>query len=454
MTRFFIAALLLLLSLGSVDAARSLMPRYATPLKLGSVSPRGWLATQLMLERDGVVGNLSRIYADVANSTWLGGDATEDGGLHERLPYWLNAAVPLAYLLENDSSGAPSTAPQCPASLSPLSSSPSFPFSSSSDGPRRASGPPSLCAVTSNATSFSLRDEVTRVVHFILESQAPSGWLGGPGNDTPDEADQYWPAWDVLYALMFYAEAEPATASRIQDALLIYVAEARRRLDRTGLTGWSSVRWPEWVAILQQMDDTFDLPPDAPEHEMLLEMADAVTAAGFDWISYFTSTASEPNFNDSSLPFAPGWSMTEHGVNHAMAMKEGAVRWRAGGGGEAHSLSRLKVSMLDAAHGMPTGAFSADECLAGREPSRGVELCTIVEAAHSLGLLHRTHGDVEFADRAERIILNALPGAHSEDLWAHNYLSQTNEIFAGAEGAGVMAGPSPAASAACPEPAD
>ena len=87
--------------------------------------------------------------------------------------------------------------------------------------------------------------------------------------------------------------------------------------------------------------------------------------------------------------------------------------------------------MLDAAHGMPTGAFSADECLAGREPNRGVELCTIVETAHSLGLLHRTHGDVEFADRAESIILNALPGAHSEDMWSHNYLSQPNEIYAG-----------------------
>ena len=107
------------------------------------------------------------------------------------------------------------------------------------------------------------------------------------------------------------------------------------------------------------------------------------------------------------------------------------MRWRSGGGASAAALSRLKVDLLDKAHGQPAGVWSADECLGGRSANRGVELCVIVEAAHSLGLLHRTHGDIAFADRAERIIYNALPGAVTEDMWAHNYLSQPNEIFAG-----------------------
>jgi uncharacterized protein len=98
---------LLVLAVAGTAHARALMPRFAIPLALGSVSPRGWLATQLALERAGLVGNLSRIYADVANSTWLGGDAVEDGGLHERLPYWLNAAVPLARPRPHTGSVAP-----------------------------------------------------------------------------------------------------------------------------------------------------------------------------------------------------------------------------------------------------------------------------------------------------------------------------------------------------------
>jgi hypothetical protein len=291
---------------------------------------------------------------------------------------------------------------------------------------------------------------------WLALSQSEAGWLGGPDNDAPEDRDQYWIAWDVLYALLQFGEAEPAQAPRIQAALLRYVAEVSRRLAGAPLDGWSSVRWPEWVAILQRMADTFDLAPDAPERALLLQTADVIAQTGFSWRAYFTDPAASPNFN-ASVPFSPGWTLTEHGVNHAMALKgamravpaaaihaacdasahacraraEGAVAWRAGGGAAAAALSHTKVDMLDAAHGMPTGAYSADECLGGREPNRGVELCTIVETAHSLALLHRTHGDIEYADRAERIIYNSLPGATSEDLWAHNYLSQPNEVFAG-----------------------
>lgn len=42
--------------------------------------------------------------------------------------------------------------------------------------------------------------------------------------------------------------------------------------------------------------------------------------------------------------------------------------------------------------GQPTGMFAADEHLGGRNPSRGTELCTIVEVMYSLGLLHQIEG--------------------------------------------------------------
>lgn len=87
--------------------------------------------------------------------------------------------------------------------------------------------------------------------------------------------------------------------------------------------------------------------------------------------------------------------------------------------------------MLQQYHGMPTGAFSADECLGGREPTRGVELCTIVELAFSLNIMTRYQGEGTFSDRAERIAYNALPGGLTEDMWAHNYVSQSNEIYSG-----------------------
>ena len=365
--------------------------------------------------------------------------------------------MPLAYLLPEDvqtpllvpkaSSGCAATDPgQTDAAFTtrrvlaePRRADAAVPPRSRAEAVRGGGAHPDVCPVAAEHAagsldpSYSLRTTVATMLEYVLDHQSDAGWLGGPDNDRSG-GDQYWPAWDVLYALMQHAEAEPEhpriPATRIQTALLRYVAEAARRLETDPLDGWSSVRWPEWVAILQRMHDTFDLAPDAPERALLLSTAHTIASTGYNWKGYFSDPSATPNLNDS-VPFAPGWTLFDHGVNHAMALKEGGVEWRAGGGAAAAELSRLKVQMLDAAHGMPTGAFSADECLGGREPNRGVELCTIVETAHSLGLLHRTHGDIEFADRAERIIYNSLPGAVSEDMWAHNYLSQPNEIFAG-----------------------
>ena len=375
----------------------ALLAANITSLPLGSVSPIGWLATQLQIDRAGLPGSLSQFYADVAASTWIGGDATEDSGLHERMPYWLNGATVLAYLLPEDE---PISAPRCAAAdelaggggRAEAEHAGRVLVQDAAASGRTAALPPQLCAVDVEVAPFSLRREVGRVVNHILDNQQPNGWLGGEQNDFPHDSDQYWPSWYIIYALMNYAEAEPSAAPRIQASLLLYVGELSLRLDATGMTGWSAIRWPELVAILQQMVDTFDLPTGSAERALLLGTAAQVASLGFDWVAYFTDPLALPNFNVSSLPFAATWTLTEHGVNHAMALKEGAVRWRAGGGASAHALSRLKVSMLDTAHGMPTGAFSADECLAGRDPNRGVELCTIVETAYSLGVLHRTHG--------------------------------------------------------------
>ncbi len=62
------------------------------------IKPRGWLKRQLQLQADGQAGNLDKMWPDVKDSAWIGGDA--DGW--ERAPYWLDGFVPLAYLLDND----------------------------------------------------------------------------------------------------------------------------------------------------------------------------------------------------------------------------------------------------------------------------------------------------------------------------------------------------------------
>ncbi len=69
-----------------------------TPLPLGAIKPKGWLLNQLQIMRNGTTGHLDEVYDKVKKDNgWLGGKG--DGW--EETPYWLDGAVPLAYLLED-----------------------------------------------------------------------------------------------------------------------------------------------------------------------------------------------------------------------------------------------------------------------------------------------------------------------------------------------------------------
>lgn len=61
-------------------------------------------------------------------------------------------------------------------------------------------------------------------------------------------------------------------------------------------------------------------------------------------------------------------------------------------------------------------------------PSHGTELCTVVESMLSLNVAHEILGDAHFADRAERVAYNDLPGTWTSDMWAHQYLHQPNAV--------------------------
>jgi hypothetical protein len=53
--------------------------------------------------------------------------------------------------------------------------------------------------------------------------------------------------------------------------------------------------------------------------------------------------------------------------------------------------------------------FNADEHLAGRNPTRGTELCTVVETMYSASYTYQAFGNNSIADLAERMAFNALP---------------------------------------------
>ena len=64
----------------------------------GEIEPQGWLKRQLRIQADGLSGHLDKTWPDVSDSRWIGGN--RDGW--ERVPYWLDGFVPLAYLLQDE----------------------------------------------------------------------------------------------------------------------------------------------------------------------------------------------------------------------------------------------------------------------------------------------------------------------------------------------------------------
>jgi DUF1680 family protein len=86
------------------------------------------------------------------------------------------------------------------------------------------------------------------------------------------------------------------------------------------------------------------------------------------------------------------------------------------------------IAELNQYHGLPNGMFSCDEHLAGLNPSQGSELCTVVEYMFSLEHSLAITGQAALGDRLEQLAFNALPGTFTDDMWAHQYNQQPNQV--------------------------
>ena len=63
-----------------------------------SIKPEGWLRRQLMIQAEGLSGNLYKVWPDIRDSVRIGGTKND----WERVPYWLDGFIPLSYLLRDE----------------------------------------------------------------------------------------------------------------------------------------------------------------------------------------------------------------------------------------------------------------------------------------------------------------------------------------------------------------
>ncbi|KAH3765271.1 glycoside hydrolase family 127 protein [Pelomyxa schiedti] len=426
----------------------SLEPRAYNPLPVGSVTPQGWLLKQLQLQEEGLAGHLALFWADIEESVWIGG--TADGGLHERTPYWLNGVTPLEFQLRNAAKKAgvgddalcqegvdmmnyditnfyTSSVQACHDACVDNMACVGFVVNDcdpenimcwlkSYVGPTTAAS--CRCWGTVDRTYPPLWNQTQEYLTYILAHQEADGWIGP--DDDPYDGNIYWGRFDVLQTFTQWAEADPSMFDQITVFLMNFLLDLQWRMTNyVGLQGWAAARWMDLELTIQWM---LENAPQGQE-QALWDLGEMAHSQGYDWETWFQTWT--------------GYADT-HGVNNAQALKSAAVWWRQSHDDTLPDQSISRVWNVDKTYGVSSGLFCADEvyCESPEEkhPSRGTELCAVVEAMFSYETMFAIQGDVMFADRAERVAFNALPAtwasATGGDMWNHQYLQGTNQIFA------------------------
>ncbi|MGD8896436.1 MAG: glycoside hydrolase family 127 protein [Acidobacteriota bacterium] len=328
-----------------------------SPLPLGSIRPRGWLARQLRIQADGLTGHLDEFWPDVGRSRWFGGDA--EGW--ERAPYWLDGVIPLAWALDD----------------------------------------------------ARLMEKATGYVHQIVDRQRPDGWF----EPVPTEPGaKPYDMWAILLVQKVLAQFHEATGDeRVFRSLEASLRALGPGLERAPLFNWGRYRWFEGLIPIYHVYARTG-------GSWLLDLARLLREQGTDYAAlYSDDRLAHPT------PRRGRWTWDKHVVNTAMAPKAAALSWRIDGRPEDRAFPDRMLAFLDRSHGQVNGMFSGDECLAGRNPVQGTELCAVVELMYSLEVLLSVFGDPAFGDRLERVAFNALPATFAPDMWAHQYDQQANQ---------------------------
>src|SRR5690606_24757439 len=145
----------------------------------------------------GLGGSLDEYWPDIKESAWIGGEA--EGW--ERVPYWLDGIVPLAWILDDD----------------------------------------------------SLKAKAKRYVDYILDHQHDDGWLGPIGDGQGHAPYDVWPRFPLYKALIQY---EQATGDpRVIPALVKCAGRIDRVLGEKPLYEWAKVRAADYALALMALHD-------------------------------------------------------------------------------------------------------------------------------------------------------------------------------------------------------
>jgi hypothetical protein len=263
-----------------------------------------------------------------------------------------------------------------------------------------------------------LKAKAQRYVNWTLDHQAATGMIG------PESNNDWWPRIVMLKALTQYQEF--TNDIRVIPLMEKYLRYQLEQLPARPLSDWSKFRWQDELLSVVWLYNRTGSP-------YLLDLAHLLRKQGYDWMAQFANFQYTQRITAEYIKLEKGEGLRDlalatHGVNNGQAVKTGPVWSQFSASGADRTAVFKMISELNKYHGLPNGMFSCDEHLAGLDPSQGSELCTVVEymfsLEHSLALV----GDPSLGDQLEKLAYNALPGAFTDDMWAHQYNQEPNQV--------------------------
>ena len=188
------------------------------------LKPAGWLKNQLRIQADGLSGNLDKIWPSVRDSSWVGGD--NDGW--ERVPYWLDGFIPLAYLLEDE----------------------------------------------------DLIARAKKYIDAILSRQQEDGWIAPCPKEKRGEYDM-WAIFLICKVLVLYADCAK-DEERVQTAVYNALRNLNNHMRGNILFDWAAARWFECLVPLMWV---YERQPE----DWMLDLAQKLEVQGIDYEKVFAN---------------------------------------------------------------------------------------------------------------------------------------------------------------------
>ena len=190
-------------------------------LKMAEIQPTGWLLNQLKIQAGGLSGNLDKFWPDIKDSQWIGG--TAEGW--ERVPYWLDGFIPLAWLLNDQ----------------------------------------------------DMKTRASYYVNYIIENQSADGWICPQGIEDRARYDM-WALFLILKVLVVYHNA--TEDERIEEVVRKGLLALDRHIDGSTLFNWAQTRWFECLIPIYWL---YERKPD----KWIINLAIKLQGQGFDWKSFY-----------------------------------------------------------------------------------------------------------------------------------------------------------------------